>query len=815
MTSPAAANPNVPESSIRRFGWIAVSLIFHTLLVLVLLRTMGAPLARQTPLEAMTSTTASDRIEQVIEEVRQHEAEELAKKVEELHRAEEELAKLDQEKIADYKAVATELAQNAPSQIKESESEAVAAQQQAMEAQKAADAAQQKASAAEQAASSAPAESKAQESDKIRGLQKEAVAAQENALRAQKAASAAEAGVVQTFPFADASFKEAAAAQQMAVQAQVEAKAAQDSAKDAQQGPVNDAEKMTREREDKLQPAAQKFAEAEKKAAAAETRIAATGPALAAAESKAATEKQALAAAQAGDDKPAAAAAEKSSQAAATEVDGTRKANDEAKRQMESERNALASAKNDLEQKQKEEAAGRAEAAQKQLAANAAQGAADSAQAKALELQTKAEAVAAAATAQAGASDPSSNDAVKQAVAETHVLPLENVQKESLAKLYDTAAASEKNAAEIFRELRAAETAALRHIPLDEARRTTDVVQPLRNAVNKELLAKKISTPEEAREHAQAVRGVVQEIDSMVSLARDLVREAKGEQESAVTLDSIKAEAAQNAELEREAAQDYGQQAKDLSGLMRALDHGKGQEDASRGAMRAALAGLLPLATLNGDQELAAQILSALAAMAHEGEGSGKGVAGQPHGGSGPPTLKPVNGHTLPAIPGRKVLQDGVYSDWMFVDSWWILGPFPNPNRRNIEEKFPPESVIDLDASYIGKNNKKIRWQFVQSAHAEIWPPDDEEYQIYYAYTELWFEEASDRWIAVGSDDYSKVWIEGMLVWKSGDQLKGWNIDEGFRKVHFKKGLNRVLYRVENGWRSTQFSLCVAMKDEK
>ena len=66
-----------------------------------------------------------------------------------------------------------------------------------------------------------------------------------------------------------------------------------------------------------------------------------------------------------------------------------------------------------------------------------------------------------------------------------------------------------------------------------------------------------------------------------------------------------------------------------------------------------------------------------------------------------------------------------------------------------------------------------------------------------------------DVWIAVGSDDFSKLWIDDQLVWASGQQQKSWRVDEGFRKVHLKQGVNRVLFRVENGRAQTEFSLVV------
>ena len=56
-----------------------------------------------------------------------------------------------------------------------------------------------------------------------------------------------------------------------------------------------------------------------------------------------------------------------------------------------------------------------------------------------------------------------------------------------------------------------------------------------------------------------------------------------------------------------------------------------------------------------------------------------------------------------------------------------------------------------------------------------------------------------DAVIAVGSDDRSDLWINEQKVWWSSDKLKSWRIGEGYRKVHLRRGVNRILYRIENG----------------
>jgi hypothetical protein len=140
-----------------------------------------------------------------------------------------------------------------------------------------------------------------------------------------------------------------------------------------------------------------------------------------------------------------------------------------------------------------------------------------------------------------------------------------------------------------------------------------------------------------------------------------------------------------------------------------------------------------------------------------------------------------------------------------------MIGPFPNPGRRNLNTHFPPESVVDLNAAYVGKNGQVIHWKFVQSDSPLVAPEHaiEEAPAIYYYYTELWFDQPRDVWIATGSDDKGTIWMNGFMVWNSGNKFKSWIPNEGYRKVHFAKGRNKVLYRLENAWRDAGLSLMI------
>lgn len=330
-----------------------------------------------------------------------------------------------------------------------------------------------------------------------------------------------------------------------------------------------------------------------------------------------------------------------------------------------------------------------------------------------------------------------------------------------IVDLYALARELEGRIAETYRDVRAAEIAVLRGLPFEQARALTDVATPLRPPLDAAALrgtARDAAAFERRKEEiAKALResqGMVETSRSLLNVARSLAGEGTalgGEGFAALTRWQAAVAAA--------AAENKDQRAKDLAALMRRRatdeEHDDGSHvDRSRNH---------PLLT---DQT--------------------------PH----------VN-------PGTIAGANSVATSWMYADSWYVIGPFPNPQRANIDRKFPPETVVDLDASYVGKDGRVIRWTHHKSPRIAVVPDNAEPYGIWYAWTELFFPEDCDRWIAVGSDDKSKIWINDILVWESVSWHKSWRINEGYRRVHFQRGRNRVLYRVENGHHGMAWSLAV------
>jgi hypothetical protein len=169
-----------------------------------------------------------------------------------------------------------------------------------------------------------------------------------------------------------------------------------------------------------------------------------------------------------------------------------------------------------------------------------------------------------------------------------------------------------------------------------------------------------------------------------------------------------------------------------------------------------------------------------------------------------PPEQRPKlweNRKSLDALhSSRKVIKNSDRGgDWVFIGDWYVLSRYDNAHRANRQKVYPPESILDLDARYLSEDGQAMRWEYESYSPPYIRPYGEQAWKIYYFYTELYFEEASEAWLAIGSDDRSDIWINDLPIWHSSNQHKNWHPAEGFRKVYFKQGYNKVLVRLENG----------------
>ena len=195
-----------------------------------------------------------------------------------------------------------------------------------------------------------------------------------------------------------------------------------------------------------------------------------------------------------------------------------------------------------------------------------------------------------------------------------------------------------------------------------------------------------------------------------------------------------------------------------------------------------------------------------------KGEGTNAKFAKIGEGGENMQKMKKIPRIHLPSqkiqatsLVGRRYSQESERAGWVYIDAWHIIGPWENHGAVNYSVNHPPEQGVDLDAVYEnGKGGKVLRWEFTQSNNIRVIPPYAND-ATYYLFTEIYFEEGKDMLLSISSDDAAKVWINGQVIWQENG-LSSWYLGEGIRKVYFKKGINIILVRLENGPGEVLFS---------
>ncbi|MBQ6136504.1 MAG: hypothetical protein IJI73_03945 [Kiritimatiellae bacterium] len=394
---------------------------------------------------------------------------------------------------------------------------------------------------------------------------------------------------------------------------------------------------------------------------------------------------------------------------------------------------------------------------------------------------------------------------------EENSLAVEDASQMTMTEAYGLARRLEAAITESYKDIKSAQTAIARRMSFDAAQKITDVARPERIEADAEAIESKPRTKEDLDRQKSAQRQVVDEAGSMAEASLAMMAEAM-----AIVMP------------------DSGREALDASDSrsVRWMDE-KDFEPRDATAVEERIAAMDAAAEYQVRIEQAAAEEAGMKAkdlsklMAGRGEDA---AAAESSGGpaqEGAPVPPPLKGGDAGLVPGNVVNvggdgRGGIPAQWMYVNSWYVIGPFPNPNRVNLRRKFAPESVVDLDAVYAGKDGRTLRWRFCQAKNsappqpwmsdwrAEVVPEKGEEYAIYYAYAEVFFDRECDRWVAIGSDDRSDVWLNDVPIWGSSNRLKQWSLAEDFRRVHFRKGRNRLLVRVENGHWNLGWSVCIA-----
>jgi hypothetical protein len=168
---------------------------------------------------------------------------------------------------------------------------------------------------------------------------------------------------------------------------------------------------------------------------------------------------------------------------------------------------------------------------------------------------------------------------------------------------------------------------------------------------------------------------------------------------------------------------------------------------------------------------------------------------------------------TLHTAAGRVFGAGGTYAERVYLDTWYVIGPFAGQGDESMQRAYPPEDDVDLDAVYLGPEGRTLAWRFTSRGFYPFIPPDRRDDSVYYAWTELRLDEARDVWLSIAADDDSMMWLDERLVWVGAPGDKPWYhppyylrdelvgslaLAEGRRRVHLEAGVHRLLFKLYN-----------------
>ncbi len=370
----------------------------------------------------------------------------------------------------------------------------------------------------------------------------------------------------------------------------------------------------------------------------------------------------------------------------------------------------------------------------------------------------------------------------------TPELPEEEPQEQAsesdktVAELYDEAKQLEQETAKAFADARAAEEAQKQGTSFEEERKKVSDATPSRPELSQALAGAELDSVGDYNKLREAMETAVNQARDMAARSSSLASQAAGRsqpggsQPGQASSGTGEKEASSSSTARRQAtltqlARSRGAAVVDFTGVL-----GSGGQSASDTSMRRT-------------------------------DARGSSARNPAAGKSSLPKLS-INqgGVQAQALPGRMLTAKSLRAGWLYIDTWYVIGPWENNEDLYFTKKHPPEDVIDFDAKYFdgkfantpGHPDQVLSWQFYQSDQIRNEPPRVYDAATWYAYTEIFSDEAREVLIAIASDDAAKVWINGNLISDdSGGSI--YKMGEGFRKVPLEKGFNKVLVRLENG----------------
>lgn len=134
------------------------------------------------------------------------------------------------------------------------------------------------------------------------------------------------------------------------------------------------------------------------------------------------------------------------------------------------------------------------------------------------------------------------------------------------------------------------------------------------------------------------------------------------------------------------------------------------------------------------------------------------------------------------------------------VTGWWLIGPFDNRKGIGFEAIYPPETEIDLERQYSGKEGE-VSWVKKETDQRDglvnlnkLLAPHKG--AVAYAYCEFESDHAQPVEIRMGTPNGWKLWINGEPVFAHEEYHQLMQMDQYRTPVLFREGTNKILLKI-------------------
>ena len=149
--------------------------------------------------------------------------------------------------------------------------------------------------------------------------------------------------------------------------------------------------------------------------------------------------------------------------------------------------------------------------------------------------------------------------------------------------------------------------------------------------------------------------------------------------------------------------------------------------------------------------------------------------------------------------PGEVDYYRFTISEGTSLGPWWVIFPFDNIDEKGFDTVYPPETEIDFDKEYIGKEGRKIGWYKTESRGENVFSNVPEDDVTGYALTYLESDRDQNYLLSLGSDDTIKIWVNDRLVFSKYVHRPLRRADDVIQ-LPVSKGRNKILVKVTNGY---------------